>query len=316
MEDLDHERLKWFIENAVTLNRLPKISLTDTLTGVLEKLKLLDQGSLINAAVALFGKKYLSGYLQCHLKIARFKGLTRKEFLDNQELYGNAFDLFDAGMAFVDKHMPISAKIDPISLRRIDKPLIPYDAIREALVNAICHRDYSIYGSAIYLAIYDDRMEIYNHGGLQEGTSLAMIKSGFSQLRNKIIADVLYRVGYIEHWGRGIQDIIKSCLTAGDPEPEFEVQWSIQFKVVFKFPISIAPPTFFEARPVGVLTERQEKILSILQQQGNITMESILSNFLEKISTRTLQRELQALKNLKLIESSGRGANAKWHLAK
>ncbi|MFI4956126.1 MAG: ATP-binding protein [Gammaproteobacteria bacterium] len=316
MSDIDHERFRWFTESAVSLNRLPKISLVDSGTKILEKLQLLRDGKLINAAVVLFGKKQLSNYLQCHLKIARFKGLTRKEFLDNQGVYGNAFDLFDAGMAFVDKHLPISAKIDPVSLRRIDKPLIPYGAIREALVNAICHRDYSIYGGAIYLAIYDDRMEIFNHGGLQQGTSLEMIKSGYSQLRNKKIAEVLYKVGYIEQWGRGIQDIISSCVAAGDPEPEFEVQWSNQFKVVFKFPSSIAPPIIFQEDSPNLLTERQKKIISILQQGGGVTKESILTNCSGELSERTLRRELQILKNLNILEVIGRGANARWHLIK
>jgi len=316
MENIDCERFRWFIESAVSLNRLPKISLVDSETQVLEKLQLLNDGKLTNAVVVLFGKKHLYSYSQCHLKIARFKGLTRKEFLDNQGVYGNAFDLFDAGMAFVDKHLPISAKIDPVTLRRIDKPLIPYDAIREALVNAICHRDYSVYGGAIYLAIYDDRMEIFNHGGLQAGTSLAMIKSGYSQLRNKKIAEVLYKVGYIEQWGRGIREIISSCVAAGDPEPEFEVQWSNQFKVVFKFPSSIAPPTIFEGDPVASLSERQEKIIAILRDVGNLPSDEIMIRLHENITPRTLRRDLNALEKLNLVELKGTTHTATWCLIK
>ena len=77
--------------------------------------------------------------------------------MDIDLAYGNAFELMEKGMLFVRRHLPLAAKIEPGRLERVETPLIPFDAVREALYNAFCHRDYSISGGSINLAIYDDR---------------------------------------------------------------------------------------------------------------------------------------------------------------
>ena len=188
-----------------------------------------------NAAVALFGKRFLPDYPQCQIKMARFKGLDRNEFMDNEQLYGNIFELIDRAILFVNRHLPVAAKIVPGKLERVETPLIPPDAIREAITNACCHRNYSIHGGSIKLAIYDDRFELTNSGGLLPGITLEQIKKGLSELRNPLIGDILFRCRVIESWGRGIKGIIKKCKKAGDPEPEFDCDESY-FQVTFRFP--------------------------------------------------------------------------------
>lgn len=238
--------------------------------------------------------------------MARFKGIDRHEFLDSDLIYGNVFDFLEKSILFVKRHLPIAAKVALGKLQRVETPLIPFNAIREALLNSLCHRDYSVYGGSIGIAIYDNHMEIFNNGGLPKGISLERIKSGFSKPRNPLIAEVFYRCNLIEKWGRGIQEIISSCMAAGDPEPEFIVD-DVEFKVVFRFPTSIKSTVISaqkssKAKP---LTPRQQEIIDILATSDELKLNEILSKLSIAPTERTLRRDLSTLKLLGLVESSG-----------
>lgn len=99
---------------------------------------------------------------------------------------------------------------------------LPITAIREAIINAVVHADYSQQGAPIRLSIFDDRVEIENPGLLLFGLTVEEIKRGVSKLRNRVIGQVFYRLGLIERWGSGVRRIIDSCKDAGFPEPLFE----------------------------------------------------------------------------------------------
>jgi ATP-dependent DNA helicase RecG len=275
---------------------------------------LIKNGNITNAAVALFGKKFLPDYPQCQIKMARFKGSDRHEFLDNEQLYGNIFELIDRAILFVDRHLPIAAKIVPGQLERVETPLIPSDAIREAIINSCCHRNYNIHGGSIKLAIYDDKMELGNSGGLLPGVTLEQIKNGLSELRNPLIGDILFRCRLIEGWGRGIKEIIKECKAAGDPEPEFECDENY-FQVVFKFPSSLKPDVLLigdQDKRLKRLSERQKEIIKIIEEFGEVKASEIKEKLSEEIPDRTLRFDLGALKKLGIIASKGRGASATW----
>src|SRR5262249_39301042 len=120
-----------------------------------------------HAALILFAKKTLLAYPQCHLKLARFRGQDMSgDFIDNKEFFGNAFRMLEEAANFISRHLPIPSSFEPNRFERIDKPTLPPLTVREALVNAICHRDDSDRSAAITLAIFDDRMEIWNNGKL------------------------------------------------------------------------------------------------------------------------------------------------------
>ncbi len=104
-------------------------------------------------------------------------------------------------------------------------PLFPLLALREAVVNALCHRDYSIPGGAVSITIYDDRLEVWSAGTLPFGLQVEDLKRDHqSRPRNLLIAGVFYRRGLVEQWGRGTQNIVELCVEAGHPEPEFVEQ--------------------------------------------------------------------------------------------
>ena len=124
--------------------------------------------------------------------------------MDQNQLVGNAFYLLEEAMLFLRRHLPVAGKILSGVLERKDEPLFPFEALREALVNALCHRIYSYPGGAVSIAIFDDHMEIWNDGNLPFGLTPADLKKDhMSHQRNPLIASIFYNRGLIEKWGRG-----------------------------------------------------------------------------------------------------------------
>ena len=221
ISDLNEERIRGAVRLGVDGGRLPASTVTETLEHVLEKLQLLNDGVPNNAAVALFTTK-LYGYSQFRIRLARFHGTDKLEFIDNQRAEGNFFDLLDAGMQFFFKHLSLSGKV--VGLMREEKLEIPVEALREALINALCHRQYEKYNLTIGIAIYDDRIEIESPGILVPPLTPQSIKQQhISYPYNPIIADALFRTTFLESWGSGVGRIVEACRKQNVPEPE----WSI-----------------------------------------------------------------------------------------
>lgn len=177
--------------------------------------------NLRNAAVFLFSKRFSYDY---ELRMARFRGTDKNYFIDNQQAHGNFFELLDAGMSFFFKHLSLSGEIK--GFKREEHLDVPATALREALINALCHRDYDIYQCSIGIAIYDDRIEIESPGLFpRELTPKTIKRSHKSYPRNEIVATVLYQITYLEKWGSGIKRIMEACkagriVTPNEPQNE------------------------------------------------------------------------------------------------
>lgn len=170
VDDLDHRELVRTIDEAVRRQRLDDPGTRDP-TKLLLGLGLIHEGKLLHAAAVLFGRsdRLSSIYPQCLLRMARFRGVNKTEFIDNRQETGNAFDLLVRAQRFLRDHLPVAGRIVPNLFERIDDPLYPSEALREALANALCHRDYSVGGGSVSIAIYDDRLEIASTGRLPFG---------------------------------------------------------------------------------------------------------------------------------------------------
>jgi ATP-dependent DNA helicase RecG len=219
--DLDADEIRQTVVEAVATKRLSAMP-SEAPETILRRLGLLVDGRLTQAAVVLFGKEPLPRYPQCAIRLARFRGLTKSEFVDNRQFHGHAFALLRHTEAFFDLHLPIASRIVPGRMRREDQPQYPAEALREAIVNAICHRDYAEPGASIGVSIYDDRLEVWSWGRLPGDLTPEKLRVDHPSIRrNDLIAEVFYRRGYIEKWGRGTQKIIEACRKAGQREPEF-----------------------------------------------------------------------------------------------
>ena len=241
--------------------------------------------------------------------MARFKGTDKTEFLDQRQLHGHAFQILDEAIHFILRNIPIAGRIESGQMERQDTPLYPPLALREALVNALCHRDYAIPGGAVSVAIYDDCLEVISTGLLPLGINIADLKRKHgSLLRNPLIAGVFYRRGLIEQWGRGTQKIVDWCVAAGQPEPEFEEQAGA---VVVRFrPSGYHPPL----RVSHDLTDRQRRVLLILSERGMWKVQDILGGLENPPGLRAIQMDLRLLRDYGLVETRGRGGNARWWL--
>lgn len=305
--DLDLEEIRWTLSDAREAGRLAAPT-TDPLDA-LEKLKVIDNGQILQAAVVAFAKEMLPEYPQCALRLARFRGTTKNEFLDQRQITGHAFHLLREAELFLRRHLPVRGRLEPGVMQRQDEPLFPLAALREALVNALCHRDYSIHGGAVSVAIYDDRLEIESAGLLPFGLTVLDLKRKHpSKPRNPLLANLFYLRGLIERWGSGTQRLVELCVKAGHPEPQFE---EAAGSVTVTFPIAgYSPPHRIEHD----LTDRQRRILHILGDGRQRTAKQVTSEFGTPIASATLRRELTLLRDLGLIESGGHGRGAFWRL--
>lgn len=308
--DLDEEEVLRTVRVGIAAGRLPE-STSSLATDILDRLGLRVGCQLVNAAVVLFGKRFLPDYPQCELRMARFRGTTKSEFLDQRQVHGHAIQLLGEAVQFLGRHLPVAGRIKPGVFERIDEPLFPSLALREALVNAFCHRDYSHAGGAVSLAVYDDRLEIWSDGTLPLGLRIADLKRDhLSRPRNPLIAEVFHRRGLVERWGRGTQKIVELCVQAGHPEPEF-VEEAGAVGVLF-FPSGYVPPHRVEHD----LTSRQREILLILSRRISIAFREIRAQLGQEIAERTLRDDLLHLKRLGLIGSKSHGRGAFWFLQK
>lgn len=325
--DLNDERIRGAVRLGVERGRMMESALTEPLDKVLGKLQLLKDGVPNNASVMLFGKN-IYDYPQLRLRMARFKGNDKIAFLDNMRAEGNFFDLLDAGMSFFFKWLPQSGEIK--GFVREEHLEIPAEALREALVNALCHRQYEKYNLTIGIAIYDNRIEIENPGMLPPKLTVESIKlPHISYPYNPIIADVLFRTTFLENWGSGAGRIIDACKTQGVPEP----QWSINGDfVVITFPRPNVPQDVPQVVPQGGTKDVPQDVPQGCTQGGTQggTQDADLDKWIEsqlatnpKITTeelaglsgmtsKTIKRHISKMPHIKYV---GSGYSGHWEIS-
>lgn len=320
VDDLDVDEVLKTVREAVRRGRLVDPGSTDP-AEVVRRLGLVARdGTLLRAAVVLFGRSdlLLPDYPQCLLRLARFRGVDRTEFVDGREVHGHAFDLLDRAQQYLIDHLPVSGRVTPGLFERVDSPLLPPDALREALANAFCHRDYAIGGGSVAVALYDDRVEVTSSGGLHFSLSVEDLFRPHESLPwNPLIARVFYLRGIVERWGRGIERMVELMAAAGLSRPEIEAAAGA---VTVRF-----RPTIYVA-PTGVrqsLSDVQRAILEVLAEGGSLAPSAIRSTLLAKgltadddgLPVRRVRDALVELRTFGLVTHEGHGRGSRWSLA-
>jgi len=184
----------------------------------------------------------------------------------------------------------------------------PLEALREAVINAVCHRDYTV-PSNTEVRIYDDELIVWNPGGLPLGLTVEdLYRPHPSVLRNKGIGGFFYDMGLIEQWGSGIDKMRKACVKAGIPEPKFEEHQG--FRVIFRKDIY----TEEYLQKIG-LNERQIKAVMYVKEKRKITNQEFQK--LLNVSKRTVTNDLEDLVKRQLFEKVGtRGRGTFYKLKK
>ena len=309
VDDLDAAQIRRTVAEAVRLGQLDEPLTRDT-TDLLRGLGLLRDGVLLRAAAVLFGntERLLSDMPQCLLRVARFRGIDKMDFLDNRQFNGNAFSLLASAERFLRDSIPVAARFESDRFERIDEPLYPPLATREALANALCHRDYSIHGGSIGVAIYADRLEITSAGSLHFGlTPENLFVSHESRPWNPLIAQTFHRCGIIEEWGTGTLKMVDWATSAGLPIPEIE---DVNDCVTVRFRHGqFVPEQYKGNRP----DERKEAILALLDHTDDgLALREIRVRLGPHTNERRLREDLATLREQGLIVALGHGRGARW----
>ncbi len=169
----------------------------------------------------VFGKLQIRAQIvpDARVRCARFRGCDKAYILDQYEPEGTILDAIEGIEHFIERNTRLAGEIK--SIRRRDVPEYSPIAVREALINALVHADYSLSGATIQIAIFDDRLEIQNPGMLPFGYTLEDLKAGTSRIRNRVLARVFRKMSLIEEWGSGYKRIITACREEGYPIPDW-----------------------------------------------------------------------------------------------
>lgn len=225
VKDIDTELLYQTLHDGIGSRRIHASAMTlQDPIAIMQKLGVARKdGIILNAANVLFGKEPTLLHPQCKIRLARFAGTDKRIFRDQTVCEGNLFAQYDAVMDFCLKHLNLSGRMD--SKFRKDILTVPYEAIKEATVNMLCHRSWTAENTTPSLAIYDDRIVFQNPGAFPRGMAWTdFVDDQIGSLpANPTIANVFYRRGTMEAWGRGIGLIMESCREQGLPAPEIKV---------------------------------------------------------------------------------------------
>ena len=244
------------------------------------------------------GGKDPSEYIpQNEIRIARFRGVTRIEFIDSKEIKGPFYKMLDEVEAFFKRNTRLASKV--VEFKRVDIPEYPYEAIREAIINAIAHRDYTRRGAPIIISIFDDRVEISNPGGLLPGLNIKNLE-GRHETRNKKICSIFHHTMDMEKFGTGIRKMKRLTKEHGLSEPELREEGDF-FVVRFYGPgdkILDLVPSIPEERQIDLrklgLNNRQIEALRLMvngKKKITITFYATLFN----ISDKTAKRDMKDL---------------------
>jgi len=293
LEDIDEDKVRWFLRRAKYERRLeldPETPLRESL----EKLELLRDGKLTNAAVLLFGKNPQRFFIQSETRCARFKGLKPLEFIDMKVFGGNIIDQRENALEFVKEHIRLHAEIK--GTERVERWEYPIEAIREAITNAICHRNYET-ASNVQIRIFDDRIEVWGCGPLPEPLTPEDLKREHkSILRNPQIGKSFFLIKFIEQWGTGTNRMIEQCLGHGLPEPLFE-------EVAGDFVVTFRKYNITE-EILNELNDRQRKAIEYLLKHKKITNKEY-REINPNISDRTALNDLNELIHKNIIVAKG-----------
>ncbi|MBA7711856.1 hypothetical protein ES703_120823 [subsurface metagenome] len=305
LQEIDAASVDHFIHLAVEKNRLTNVSLNEVPKVILEKLELIADGKLRNGAILLFGKNPQKHFTNLCVRIGRFK--TETTIIDDKWAKGNLFQQFEETLNILRQH--ISVRYDIKGVEREDIWDYPIPALREAVLNALIHRDYFNIANFITIKVYDDHIWFSNPGGLPEGITVEQLKKPHqSYLRNPLIAKVFYLAGYIEQYGSGTVRMVEWMKEAGLPEPEYKEELG-GFSVYFYKDIY----TEENLRKME-LNERQIKAVMYVKEKEKITNKE----YQELVNTtkKTASRDLVGLVEKEVFSKVGTTGKGTYYISK
>jgi ATP-dependent DNA helicase RecG len=303
ISDLDKNSIEQFINDSQKSKRIDIETSIKTKT-LLKKLRLLNEDGLKRAALILFGKDPGRFYTNLSVKIGAF-GADSADLKYHEVIEGNIIQLKEQIPELLNQKF-LTNPIDFQGMQRYERDEYPVAAVREMFMNALVHRNYI--GAQTQISVYDNNIRIWNDGGLPRGITEEDLKRDHaSKPRNPIIADVCFRAGYIDSWGRGTLTILNSCKEAGLPEPRMEEHQGGFRVVVYK---DFLVREYLQKMD---LKERQIEAVLYLKEHPEITNSKYQELF--DVSRNTASRDLNELVEKQVLRSSDtKGAGSYYEL--
>jgi ATP-dependent DNA helicase RecG len=300
VDDLKNETFEFFKKRAIVSKRIDESIITEKNINILENLRLTEKPYLKRASILLFHpdpEKYFTG---AYIKIGFFQ--TDTELIFQDEVKGNLFEQVEKTIEILFTKY-IKAIISYEGIHRVETYEYPKDAVREAILNALAHKDYSM-GVPIQISVYDEKLMIWNYGQLPEDWTVENLKQKHSSIPyNPDIANAFFRAGLVESWGRGTIKIIEQCKEHGLPKPQFENSGK-DFWVIFRKDIYNET----SLKKLGI-NERQIKAVLYAKENNRISNKEYqsINNVSKRTATNDLTELVDKYKILNKIGTSGAG---------
>lgn len=321
VDDLDREAIDFFLHKGIQAGRIdPSEANAPTMT-VLQNLHLVDdEGRLKNAALLLFCKQPGRYFTGTEFKIGRFHS-NIADLLSQEMIECSIIQMADRVVRMLkDKFLTMPIHYE--GLQRVETLEVPEDALREILYNAICHKDY--FGPQIQMRVWDHHVEIWNDGELPEKITPENIEDVHASYpRNKNIAFVFYKAGFIESWGRGWKKICDGFVSAGLPKPTIESKQGGVLVTFQRNNVNLSNQNPIDAQNVAVnvaeeLTERQQNIIRLIEDcvAQNVAVNTKYISEKLNVNRKTIQRDMAHLQERRLIQWIGPDKTGQWKIIK
>lgn len=304
INDIDELSIKKYLSDVSKSGRIYIDSNID-IALLLEKLRLSIDGKLKRSALVLFGKDPGKFYPNQIVKIGKF-GFDSSDLKFQEVIEGNIIQILQEVPEILNKRF-LNKPITYEGIQRIETNEYPVAALREMLLNALIHRNYM--GTTIKIRVYENKISIWNEGVLPEGLDIKSLKKEHSsRLRNPIIADVCFKSGYIDAWGRGTLKIVNSCIESELPEPNLQ-------EIDGGFLVEIFKKSTNE--PIAIKLNLNERQLNAVEYLKNkIIITNSIYQKINNVSKSTVTRDISDLLNKGvLIKTGTKGLSAKYKLA-
>ena len=318
IDDIDRKAIDYFLRKGIEAQRIPEDQREASTKDILDSLGLIDNDGLLkNAAILLFGKNPLRFFPSIAFKIGRF-GKNEADLMFQDVIEGNIIQMADRVMEILQgKYLVSPVRFE--GMQRYETLEIPKEALREILYNAIAHKDYA--GPDIQMHVYDDHIEVWNEGELPEGyTEETLMGNHSSKPRNRNIANVMFKAGFIDTWGRGYMKIREGFEAEGIPMPRVQnfcggVQVTVE-RTKFMEMTNVADDVTSDVTSLSPmqLTERQREIIKLINENEKISaaeMSRVLS-----VVVRTIRRDLTEMQERGIIARIGNTSAGHWVLLK
>ena len=311
IDDIDDELVKKFKGLAVNKGRIDKSVLLESKEDLMEKLRLTNAGCYTNAAMLLFSKNPDKWQLGAYTKIGFFE--TDADLRYQDEIHGSILEQIDKIIEVLHlKYM--KAIISYEGIQRIERYFVPDDALREALLNALCHKQYESC-TPIQISVYEDRLYIANCGKLPENWTVENLMSKHaSKPYNPAIANAFYLAGFIESWGRGIEKICQACEEDGSPAPVYTVHPGdimIRFTASKDRVLRIFADKVTD-RVTDRVTESEQELLTLLIEDPAYTYATLAKKL--GVSRKTVSLKIKSLKGKGILQRIGSDTKGYWKI--